>query len=41
MMDISMFDIERRKKRSPTTEATQIRFIREGDTGHAIKSQQV
>ncbi|CAC5364749.1 unnamed protein product [Mytilus coruscus] len=35
-----ILDIERRKKRPSNTEAKQIRFVREGDTGHATKSHQ-
>ncbi|VDI43607.1 switch-associated protein 70 [Mytilus galloprovincialis] len=35
-----ILDIERKKKRPSKTEAKQIRFVREGDTGHATKSQQ-
>ncbi|CAC5371102.1 unnamed protein product [Mytilus coruscus] len=35
-----ILDIERIKKRPSKTEAKQIRFVREGDTGHATKSQQ-
>ncbi|CAC5381746.1 unnamed protein product [Mytilus coruscus] len=35
-----ILDIERRKKRPSKTEAKQIRFVREGDTGHATMSQQ-
>ena len=35
-----ILDIERRKKRLSKTEAKQNRFAREGNTGHATKSQQ-
>ncbi|CAC5400678.1 unnamed protein product [Mytilus coruscus] len=34
-----ILDVERKKKR-PKTEEKQTRFVREGDTGHAKKSQQ-